>query len=130
MEKINSTEIIPTEIIMNKILVIRNKKVMIDSDLADLYGVSTKRLNEQVKRNRGRFPEDFMFTCSFKHLVLTPYKSARSLSIITFLSLITSILLIIISVGIISDELIFSINEWYLMIIKIKMALIMINPVL
>jgi hypothetical protein len=34
---------------------------MIDSDLADLYGVSTKRLNEQVKRNSGRFPEDFMF---------------------------------------------------------------------
>jgi phage regulator Rha-like protein len=46
---------------MNKILLIRGKKVMIDRDLAELYGVSTKRLNEQVKRNSKRFPEDFMF---------------------------------------------------------------------
>jgi hypothetical protein len=38
----------------------RVKKVMLDADLAQLYGVSTKRLNEQVKRNRDRFPEDFM----------------------------------------------------------------------
>jgi hypothetical protein len=52
---------IPDEIIMNKILFIRNVKVMIDSDLAELYGVTTKRLNEQVKRNIIRFPEDFMF---------------------------------------------------------------------
>ncbi len=43
------------------ILLIRGKKVMLDADLAQLYGVSTKRLNEQVKRNRDRFPEDFMF---------------------------------------------------------------------
>ena len=49
------------DIILNKILVIRNKKVMIDSDLAKLYHVTTKRLNEQVKRNAKRFPEDFMF---------------------------------------------------------------------
>ena len=40
---------------------IRSQKVMIDKDLAELYGVTTKRLNEQVKRNRKRFPEDFMF---------------------------------------------------------------------
>ena len=52
---------IPDEIIMNKILIIRGKKVMIDTDLAELYGVTTKRLNEQVKRNIKRFPEDFMF---------------------------------------------------------------------
>jgi len=43
------------------ILLIRGQKVMLDADLAALYGVSTKRLNEQVKRNRGRFPDDFMF---------------------------------------------------------------------
>ncbi len=52
---------IPDEAVMNKILLIRGKKVMLDSDLAELYGVTTKRLNEQVKRNRKRFPEDFMF---------------------------------------------------------------------
>jgi hypothetical protein len=44
-----------------RILVIRGQKVMIDADLAELYGVPTKRLNEQVKRNRERFPADFMF---------------------------------------------------------------------
>lgn len=48
-------------LIERKILVIRGHKVMLDSDLAALYGVTTKRLNEQVKRNRERFPEDFMF---------------------------------------------------------------------
>ena len=52
---------IPDEIIINKIIVLRNKKVMLDRDLAELYGVTTKRLNEQVKRNLKRFPEDFMF---------------------------------------------------------------------
>ena len=46
---------------MSKILLIRNQKVMIDRDLAELYGVTTKRLNEQVKRNANRFPENFMF---------------------------------------------------------------------
>jgi hypothetical protein len=44
-----------------RIVVVRGQKVIIDSDLAALYGVPTKRLNEQVKRNRERFPEDFMF---------------------------------------------------------------------
>jgi len=53
--------IIPDEIISNKIYLIRNQKVMIDRDLADLYQVETKRLKEQVKRNLNRFPEDFMF---------------------------------------------------------------------
>ena len=53
--------IIPDEIILNKILLIRDEKVMLDSDLAELYGVETRRLNEQVKRNIKRFPEDFMF---------------------------------------------------------------------
>lgn len=43
------------------ILVIRNHRVLIDADLASLYGVTTKRLNEQVKRNIDRFPSDFMF---------------------------------------------------------------------
>jgi hypothetical protein len=43
------------------IFVIRGQRVMLDADLAQLYGVTTKRLNEQVKRNRDRFPEEFMF---------------------------------------------------------------------
>jgi len=55
---------IPDEVIMNKIYLIRGQKVMIDSDLSELYGVETRRLNEQVKRNLSRFPEDFMFKLS------------------------------------------------------------------
>ena len=47
--------------IQNRILVLRNQQVMIDRDLAELYGVDTKRLNEQVKRNIQRFPKNFMF---------------------------------------------------------------------
>ena len=47
--------------IANLIYVVRGHRVMLDSDLASLYGVPTKRLNEQVKRNRARFPEDFGF---------------------------------------------------------------------
>ena len=53
--------IIPIERIAEKIYLIRDEKVMLDSDLAELYDVPTKRLNEQVKRNIRRFPEDFMF---------------------------------------------------------------------
>jgi hypothetical protein len=55
---------IPDEVVMNKIYLIRNHKVMLDIDLAELYQVETKRLNEQVKRNAGRFPDDFMFQLS------------------------------------------------------------------
>jgi len=47
--------------IEDRILVIRGQHVMLDSDLAELYGVPTRHLNEQVKRNRLRFPSDFMF---------------------------------------------------------------------
>lgn len=53
--------IVPDEVVVSKILLIREKKVIIDKDLAELYNVTTKRLNEQVKRNSKRFPEDFMF---------------------------------------------------------------------
>ena len=48
------------------ILVVRGQRVILDMDLADLYGVTTKRLNEQVKRNRNRFPEDFIFQLTSK----------------------------------------------------------------
>ena len=52
---------IPPERIERRILLIRGQKVMLDADLADLYGVATRRLNEQVRRNIDRFPADFMF---------------------------------------------------------------------
>lgn len=65
--------IIPVEAIGEKILFIRNEKVMIDSDLARLYGVTTKALNQAVKRNSDRFPGDFMFrlTAEEKQEVVT-----------------------------------------------------------
>ena len=53
--------LVPPERIERSILLIRGHKVILDSDLAGLYGVTTKRLNEQVRRNLSRFPEDFMF---------------------------------------------------------------------
>src|SRR5258706_12519346 len=52
---------IPIERIENRILLIGGRKVLLDADLAALYGVSTKRFNEQVRRNLKRFPPDFMF---------------------------------------------------------------------
>ena len=52
---------ITDEVIMSKIYLIRGKKVMIDRDLAELYGVETKQLKRAVRRNTDRFPEDFMF---------------------------------------------------------------------
>ena len=57
-------DLIPIENITGLIYLIRGKKVIIDRDLAVLYGVETKRLKEQVKRNIERFPEDFMFELS------------------------------------------------------------------
>ncbi|MDD2680295.1 MAG: ORF6N domain-containing protein [Candidatus Omnitrophica bacterium] len=81
--------IVSVEVITSKIFFIRGKKVMIDRDLALLYEVTTKRLNEQVKRNIKRFPEDFMFQLTksekselvancdrfnaMKHSVVLPY---------------------------------------------------------
>jgi hypothetical protein len=53
--------LVPVEHVQKAILFIRSEKVILDADLAVLYGVSTKRLNEQIKRNRDRFPDDFMF---------------------------------------------------------------------
>jgi ORF6N domain len=54
-------DLVPVDTIASVIHVVRGHRVMLDSDLAPLYGVATKRLNEQVKRNRARFPEDFAF---------------------------------------------------------------------
>lgn len=56
-----NNELMPNDDIGRRIVIIRNRQVMIDRDLADIYGVKTSRLNEQVKRNKERFPEDFCF---------------------------------------------------------------------
>lgn len=65
--------LIPIEHIENRIHLIRGRKVMIDRDLAELYGVGTKVLNQAVRRNSERFPEDFMFVLNQDEL-----KSLRS----------------------------------------------------
>lgn len=62
--KAGSLELIAAPTIEKRILVVRERQVMLDEDLADLYGVETRRLVEQVKRNLDRFPEDFMFQLS------------------------------------------------------------------
>jgi len=59
--KNSDPEIFPDHIVVSKIFIIRKHKVMIDRDLAELYGVETRALNQAVKRNLQRFPEDFMF---------------------------------------------------------------------
>ena len=69
---------IPDDLISNKIYFIRDYKVMIDSDLSDLYKVKTKRLNEQVKRNLNRFPEDFMFQLTVDEWKILKSQNATS----------------------------------------------------
>jgi hypothetical protein len=58
------TDLLPSDTIERRILVVRGHKVILDADLAALYGVTTSRLNEQVKRNAARFPADFVFQLS------------------------------------------------------------------
>jgi hypothetical protein len=53
--------LVPLELVERTILLVKGQKVILDADLAKLYGVTTKRLNRQMNRNRGRFPENFMF---------------------------------------------------------------------
>ena len=65
---VKMTTLVPIELIASKIYLIRGIKVMLDRDLAELYGVETKRLKEQVRRNIERFPEDFMFELTKKEL--------------------------------------------------------------
>ena len=57
----DSKQLVPAELIEKKIYLIRGHKVMLDKDLAELYGIPTFRFNEAVKRNLKRFPDDFMF---------------------------------------------------------------------
>ncbi len=60
-QKEKQGSLVPVEVIQSRIYLVRGHKVMLDRDLAYLYGVETRRLNEQVKRNIKRFPPDFMF---------------------------------------------------------------------
>ena len=62
--------LVPIELIASKIYLIRDVKVIIDRDLAELYGVETGALNRAVKRNNERFPEDFMFQITAKEAEL------------------------------------------------------------
>lgn len=75
------TELQPLELITSKILVLRGQRVMIDADLAELYGVPTKALNQAIKRNTERFPNDFMFqlTADEKQEVVTNCDHLRNL---------------------------------------------------
>jgi len=61
-----SASLVPIEIIQSKIYLIRGHKVMLDKELAELYGVSTRRLKEQVRRNFKRFPEDFLLELTWE----------------------------------------------------------------
>ena len=65
------SELILQEAVENKIFLLRGHKVMLDRDLARLYGVSTKRLNEQLKRNIRRFPADFMFQLTIEEAIFS-----------------------------------------------------------
>lgn len=69
---------VPAERIQGRILVLRGLRVILDADLASLYGVPTKRLNEQVKRNLRRFPEDFMFQLNREELAALRSQFATS----------------------------------------------------
>lgn len=70
--------IIPSQLISQKIFFVRGTRVMLDSDLARLYGVATKNLNKAVKRNAARFPADFMFRLSPKELQGLRFQSGTS----------------------------------------------------
>ena len=60
----STAQLLPLQAITQRIVVLREQKVLLDADRAALYGVQTRRLNEQVRRNRARFPEDFIFEVS------------------------------------------------------------------
>ncbi len=71
----------PVELIEQKIYLIRGHKVMLDQDLAEMYGVEVKRLNEQVRRNLKRFPADFMFELTYQEFInLKPHFATSSSS--------------------------------------------------
>ncbi|MBS1599091.1 MAG: ORF6N domain-containing protein [Bacteroidetes bacterium] len=80
MKKFKDSILPPDEVVIDKIYKIGTKKVMIDRDLAELYGVETKRLKEAVRRNISRFPPDFMFEMSAEEfeILRTQFASSKS----------------------------------------------------
>ena len=73
-----NNNLISKDSIQNLIYLIRDQKVMLDHDIAKLYGVETKRLNEQVKRNKDRFPSDFMFQLTKEEFTILKSQIATS----------------------------------------------------
>jgi len=71
-------DIIPIGRIEDQIYTVRGKRVMLDADLARLYGVTTRRLNEQVRRNADRFPDDFAFQLTNQELAILMSQNATS----------------------------------------------------
>ena len=76
----DNNNLVPNDDIGRKIIIIRNRQVMIDRDLADIYGVKTKRLMEQVKRNIERFPDDFCFQLNDNEFAIWRSQNATSKS--------------------------------------------------
>lgn len=73
-----SSSLLPLELVTHRIVVLRGQRVIVDADLAALYGVETKRFNEAVKRNLGKFPGDFMFELSAEEFAALRSQSATS----------------------------------------------------
>ena len=80
IKKKNKTALVAIEAIASRIFVLRGQRVMLDADLAALYGVTTKRLNEQVRRNLERFPSDFMFQLKNQEVAILRSQFATSSS--------------------------------------------------
>lgn len=78
MFKENNISIVPDERIETKIFLIRGRKAMMDRDLAELYGVEIRALNQSVKRNIERFPEEFMFQLNKQEVEIWQFQSSRS----------------------------------------------------
>lgn len=78
MPKRKTAALIPIGHVAQSIFILRGQRVLMDSDLAMLYGVETRRLNEQVRRNRDRFPSDFIFELSGKEFTNLKSQSATS----------------------------------------------------
>ena len=80
MSKSEGLDVMPIEHITQSILVLRGHRVLLDTDLADLYGVTTKSFNQQVRRNRERFPADFMFQLTDEELAILRSQNVTSSS--------------------------------------------------
>jgi ORF6N domain len=78
MPKIKRTVAVPADEISRSIVLVRGQKVLLDSDLAALYGVTTTRLNQQVRRNRARFPADFLFELTSQEFRVLMLQNATS----------------------------------------------------